>query len=64
MFLEFIEFLILRPSLLADEKLLRLIKNLPKQKSHRSYSLRIDLDWDKIQSFPSNMLYFRIKNKV
>ena len=41
MFLEFIEFLILRPSLLADEKLLRFMKNLPKQKSHKSYSLII-----------------------
>nr|AIF13314.1 hypothetical protein [uncultured marine thaumarchaeote KM3_61_F08] len=60
MFLEFIEFLILRPNLLADEKLLRFMKNLPKQKSHKSYSLRIDLDWDKIPSFPANMLYFCI----
>ena len=60
MFLEFIEFLILRPNLLADEKLLRFMKNLPKQKSHKSYSLRIDLDWDKILLFPSNMLYFCI----
>ena len=41
MFLEFIEFLILRPNLLADEKLLRFMKNLPKQKSHKNILLNL-----------------------